>query len=207
MSTPPPMSAASAKQPADDVDVPAEQVDPREREVLGADHDRQQEVAERRRDRRDQEEEHHDDAVHREHPVVDVRGHQVAGRRQQLEPDQQREEAAEEEEDRDREQVQQPDPLVVGREQPGSASHPIRSGSGAPASPHASLGCGRGGFGSHLSSPLGLGFWLRAGVCGFICGLARLRRGLGRLPTPGALLPAGSALMYSVSESSCSSLT
>ena len=49
---------------ADPVDVEAEQVDARERQVLGADHRRDQEVAEHRRNRRDQEEEHHDHAVH-----------------------------------------------------------------------------------------------------------------------------------------------
>ena len=72
---------------ADDVDVPAQQVDARERQVLRAAHDRHQEVPERRRDRRDQEEEDHHDAVQREQLVVQVGRQQVAARRQQLEPD------------------------------------------------------------------------------------------------------------------------
>ena len=52
--------------------VPAAEIDPREGEIVRADHQRHEEIAERRRDRRDQEEPHHDDAVHREHAVVDV---------------------------------------------------------------------------------------------------------------------------------------
>ena len=66
-------ATASVIDAADDVDVPAQQVDAREREVLRADHDRHQEVAERRRNRRDQEEEDHHDAVHREELVVQCR--------------------------------------------------------------------------------------------------------------------------------------
>ena len=106
------------EQPAEDVDVPAEQVDPRESEVLRADHDRHQEVAEHRRDRRDQEEEDHHHAVHGEELVVGLGREQVAGRRQQLEPDQEREDAAEDEEDGDRDQVEHRDALVVLGQQP-----------------------------------------------------------------------------------------
>ena len=91
----------------------------RERQVLRADHQRDQEVAEHRRDRRDQEEEHHHDAVHREQLVVGVGRDEVALRRHQLEADQPTaNSAAEEEEHRDRDQVQQRDPLVVLRQQP-----------------------------------------------------------------------------------------
>ena len=104
--------------PAQHVDVPAEQVDARERQVLRADHDRDEEVAEHGRDRRDQEEEHHHDAMHREHLVVGLRRQQIAGRRQQLEPDQHGEEAAQHEEHGDRDQVQERDALVILRQQP-----------------------------------------------------------------------------------------
>ena len=103
---------------ADHVDVPGEQVQPRKGEIPGPDHHRDQEVAEHRRDRRDQEEEHHHDAVHREELVVGLRLHEVSGRRQELEPDQQREESPEEEEERDRREVEGRDPLVVARQQP-----------------------------------------------------------------------------------------
>ena len=103
---------------ADDVEVPAQQVDPRERQVLRAAHDRDQEVAERRRNRRDQEEEDHHHAVQREQLVVHVRRQQVALRRQQLEPDAEREQAADREEDRDRDQVQHRDALVVLGQEP-----------------------------------------------------------------------------------------
>jgi hypothetical protein len=103
---------------AQDVDVPAEQVDARERQVLGPDHDWDQEVAQHGRNRRDQEEEDHHHAVHGEHLVVGLRGHHVAGRRQQLEPDHHREEAADGEERGDRDQIQQRDALVILRQQP-----------------------------------------------------------------------------------------
>ena len=104
--------------PADHVEVPAQEVDAREREVLRPDHDRQQEVAEHRRDRRDQEEEDHQDAVHREEPVVDVGGEEVSLRRRQLGADQHGHQAAEDEEDRDAEEVEDADPLVVPRQEP-----------------------------------------------------------------------------------------
>ena len=94
------------------------QIELREREVLRADHDRHEEVAERRRNRRDQEEEHHHDAVHREQLVVGVVGDEIAGRRREIEPDEHGEGAADEEEERDRRQVQERDALVIARQQP-----------------------------------------------------------------------------------------
>ena len=106
------------EQPADDVDVPAQQIQLRKREILRADHHRDEEVAQHRRNRRDQEEEHHDDAVHREELVVGLVGHQIAGRRRELEADQHGERAAEEEEERDGGQIEQRDALVIARQQP-----------------------------------------------------------------------------------------
>ena len=52
------------QQPAGNEQVPAREVEPREGEVPGADHQRDEEIAQRRRDRRDEEEPHHDHAVH-----------------------------------------------------------------------------------------------------------------------------------------------
>ena len=88
------------------------------RHILRADHQRNQEIAQHRRNRRDQEQEHHDDPVHGEQLVVGVRFHQIAGRRGQFQPDQDRENPAESEEERDSEQIQNRDPLVVVRQQP-----------------------------------------------------------------------------------------
>ena len=65
---------------ADDVQVPAQQVDAREREILRADHHRDKEVAQHRGDGRDQEKEDHHHAVHGEELVVGVGLHQVARR-------------------------------------------------------------------------------------------------------------------------------
>ena len=55
-----------------DVEIPAEQVDPGEGQVPGADHHRYQEVSKRGGNRRDQEEEDHHHAVHGEQLVVGV---------------------------------------------------------------------------------------------------------------------------------------
>ena len=103
---------------ADDVEIPAQQVDAREGEILGADHHRHEEVAEHGGNRRDQEEENHHHAVHGEQLVVGVGLHQIAGGREQFEADEQREEAADEKEERDRDQIEQRDALVVGGEKP-----------------------------------------------------------------------------------------
>ena len=106
------------EQPAEDVDVPARQIQLGERQVLGADHDRHQEVPEHGRDRGNQEEEHHHHAVHREELVVGLVRHEVAGRRRELEPDHHRHRAADEEEDRDGGEIEQRDALVIARQQP-----------------------------------------------------------------------------------------
>ncbi len=93
--------------------------------ILGADHRRYQEVAERRRYRRDQEEEDHDDAMHGEHLIVDVRFEQVAGGGGQFEPDHGCEDPAEEEEEGDGDEIEDGDPLVVRGEQPTLQTVPI----------------------------------------------------------------------------------
>ena len=103
---------------ADDIQIPAQQVDLGEGQVARAQHNRDQEVAQRRRHRRHQEQEDHDDAVHGEELVVGVRRHQVRLRRQQFQPDQPRKRAADKEEERNRDQVQHRDALVVAGQQP-----------------------------------------------------------------------------------------
>ena len=102
----------------DDVDVPAQEVEPGKGEVAGPDAERQGEVAEDRGDRRDQEEEHHDDPVHGERFVVVVAREEIAGRGQQLEAHERRRHAAEHEHQRHGDEVEDADPLVVQRQQP-----------------------------------------------------------------------------------------
>ena len=70
------------------------------------------------RDRWDQKEEDHHLAVHGEELVVSVGLHQVARWGQQLQPNQKREEPSDEKEERDRQQIQKRDALVIRREQP-----------------------------------------------------------------------------------------
>ena len=98
--------------------VPGGRVEPREGEVLRADHDRQQEVAEGRRDRGDEEEPHHHDAVDGEELVVGVVGEDRAVRHHQRQAQQARRHRADEEEAGDRDEVEDADPLVVRAEQP-----------------------------------------------------------------------------------------
>ena len=95
------------------VDVPAQQVNSRERQVLGADHQRNHEIADYGGHRGDQEEEHHDDPVHREQLVIGVGRNQIAGRRQQLQADQHGKKAADPEHGGDRDEVQHRDTLMV----------------------------------------------------------------------------------------------
>ena len=51
---------------ANEVDIPAQKINLREGEILGADHDRNQKIAEDGGNRRNQEKENHRDAMHRE---------------------------------------------------------------------------------------------------------------------------------------------
>ena len=98
---------------ADHVDVPAQQINAREGQVLGADHQRNHEVADYSGHRRDQEEKHHDDPVHREQLVIGIGRDQVTGRGQQFQADHHGEEAADPEHGGDRDEVQHRDTLVV----------------------------------------------------------------------------------------------
>jgi hypothetical protein len=104
----------------DEVDVEAREVELGERDVLRSDHDREEEVAEHVRDRRDHEQPHHDDAVVGEQLVVRVGVDDRVIRREQLEAEDEREHAAEDERQRDAEEEHDPDPLVIGGEQPAA---------------------------------------------------------------------------------------
>ena len=107
------------RSPPIDVQIPAQQVDARKRQILGADHDRHQEVSENGRHDRNQEEEHHDHAVHGEGFVVGVGLEQVSllesairdGSSSANMPPMKKKK-------RDRGEVQHCNPLVVGGQQP-----------------------------------------------------------------------------------------
>jgi len=112
------------KQSTDDVDVPADQIDLRERQILRPDHQRNQEIPHHRRNRGNQEEENHRHAVHREHAVVLIRRKQVSIRSQQVQADHHREEAADEKEKGHGSKVEERNPFVVRGQQP--RADPIR---------------------------------------------------------------------------------
>ena len=105
---------AAAKQ----VDIPAQEIDLGEGEILGADHERYQEISQDRGNRRDQEEKDHRHAVHGEQLVVGFRRNQVAVRRQQVNADHGGERAADEKEEGHRREIQQRDALVIRGQQP-----------------------------------------------------------------------------------------
>ena len=106
------------EQSADHQQIPAQQVDARKRQVARADHHRQEEIAQRCGNGRNQEEEHHHHAVHGEELVIGVRRDEDTRRRQQFDADHGGESAAEKKEQRDGEQVEQADSLVVLGQQP-----------------------------------------------------------------------------------------
>ena len=104
-----------------------ERVEPRERHVGCADHERHEEVAEPGEDRHDDEEDHRG-AMHGDDLVVAVAcEHRLLGARE-LGADQDRQETGEHEEHAGRGDVEDPDPLVVGGHQPARdlAALPVR---------------------------------------------------------------------------------
>ena len=109
--------AAEGDQAAEQEQPVAEHVQPRERDVRGADLDRHDHVREADEQRR-REQQQHDRAVHGEELVVDLFVHDLQTRLGQLGPDQQRHHAADQEERERGDQVQVADQLVVGGGQP-----------------------------------------------------------------------------------------
>ena len=96
-----------------------EQIEPRKRQIAGADHQRHEKISQHRGDRRDQKEKHHDDAVHREQLVVGLRLHQIALRRQQLQAHQAwRNAPPMKKKNVIDEQIKHRDALVIGGQQP-----------------------------------------------------------------------------------------
>ena len=116
------------EEPAEREDPEAEHVEARERDVARADHQRDEVVAERGRDRHP-EQEHHRGAVHREELVVTRRAEDRAVRLRELQPDEQRLDAADAEEEERERGVHDRDLLVVDRgdpaELPGRLARPL----------------------------------------------------------------------------------
>ena len=95
-------------------------------QVARAQHQRDDEIAERDRNGRNQEKPHHHHAVHGEQPVIGLRRVDHAFRHDQVVADQRRRGAADEEEDRDGAKIEHRDPLVIGRQQPAAQGEAIR---------------------------------------------------------------------------------
>ena len=119
--------AGQDDQPAEQEQPERQRVEPREDHVRRADLERH-EVVRQRRHGRGREQQHHDRAVHREQLVVALLVDQLEPRHRELAADHEREQAAEQEEPERRCQVQQPDPLVVGRREPGQDRRPLGHG-------------------------------------------------------------------------------
>ena len=115
------------RDPAEEEQPVRQCVEPREGDVPRSDHQRHEVVCEAGEDRHDDEEDHRG-AVNREQLVVRVARHEVLVRRRELRAHQHCEQPAQAEEDERRADVEDSDPLVVGRR--GPADHaplaPIR---------------------------------------------------------------------------------
>ena len=114
--------AEQEREPSEEEQPVGHRVQARERHVVGADHQREQVVPEAREDRDDDEKDHRR-SVNREELVVAVARDEVLVRRRELRTHEQRHDPAGHEEEQRRGDVEDPDPLVVGRRQPaGDAS-------------------------------------------------------------------------------------
>ena len=107
------------EQAADVEDIPTGQVDLRESQILGADHDGDQKIPQHGRNSGDQEQKDHEHAVHGEETVVGIRLHQIAGRCRQLDADRNRHESADQKEHTDGDQIENGDAFVILGQQPG----------------------------------------------------------------------------------------
>ena len=103
---------------ADEVEVEACDIEARERDVLGPDHDGNEKVAECPRNGRNHEEEHHDDAVHGEQSIVGERVDDRAFGGQMLDAKHEGKSPAERHHQRGRHEEKNPHSLVIGGEQP-----------------------------------------------------------------------------------------
>ena len=102
---------------AEDEEPVRERVQPRERHVRGADHERHEEVREPGEDR-DADEEDHRRSVDRDELVVAIRPDDVRVRLRELEAHDERHQPGEDEEDERGRDVEDPDPLVIRRDEP-----------------------------------------------------------------------------------------
>src|SRR5690606_32611300 len=90
-----------------------------EGDVLRSELERQKEVPQRRGNGGEGEEEDHHHAVQREELVVGLLVEELSAGQEELEPDEQREQAADQEEGQRADQIHQADALVVDGERPG----------------------------------------------------------------------------------------
>ena len=100
------------------IDVPAQKIDLREGQILRANHQRQQKIAQHRRNRGDQEKENHGHAVHGEKLVVSFRRDQKTRRGHQVQADHGGEQTAHKKEERHGKQIEQSNAFMVGGKQP-----------------------------------------------------------------------------------------
>ena len=103
-------------------------------QVVGADLERDEVVGEAERKGREEPEDH-DEAVGGHRLVVGAAGHHLRARLQQLEPDHQRQRAAEQKEEKRCDDVEDADVLVVGRDEPPPDRRGGRESAHAPATP------------------------------------------------------------------------
>ena len=110
--------AVKGEETGEDKNIEAEEVQPRKGEILGADHQRNEKIAECVGNRRNKKKPDHHDAMHREQLVVIVIGEYLAAGNDEREADQRRCGAADKEEAGDGAKEKQSDALMVGGEEP-----------------------------------------------------------------------------------------
>ncbi len=103
---------------SENVDVPAEQIQARKREIARANHHGHQKISEHGGNTGNHEKENHHEAVHGEKLVVRFGLHECALRREQMQPHQHRRRASDEKHKCDGDEIQQRDALVIDREKP-----------------------------------------------------------------------------------------
>ena len=105
---------------SDDQEVPTEKVYAGEGEVLCADHEGNQKIAQRCGNRRNQEEKDHDDPVHRKKLVIGIGGDQVGHGSEQLQPDEPGKDPSNHEKEANRDEIEDSYPFVVLGEKPAT---------------------------------------------------------------------------------------
>src|SRR5579863_4827755 len=102
----------------DDVEIPTQQIDAGERQVLGPDHQGNEEISQDGGDGRNEKEKNHYLAVHGKKLVVRIGLNEITRRGQQFQADQQSKKSSDEEEEGNGREIEERDALMIRGQQP-----------------------------------------------------------------------------------------